>query len=43
MKILSALLLVTLIGASACVAATRQERQRVVKNCLRNRGYSVLN
>jgi len=24
-------------------AATRAERMRVVKNCLRNRGYSVLN
>jgi len=23
--------------------ATKQERMRVVKNCLRNRGYSVLN
>ncbi len=24
-------------------AATRQEKQLVVKNCLRNRGYKVLN
>ena len=30
-------------GAARGAAATRQERQRVVKNCLRNRGYSVLN
>ncbi len=30
-------------GTARGAAATRKERQLVVKNCLRNRGYSVLN
>ena len=30
-------------GVARGAAATRQERQSVVKNCLRNRGYHVLN
>lgn len=30
-------------GVARGAAATRQERQHVIKNCLRNRGYSVLN
>lgn len=31
------------VGAARGARATRQERQLVVKNCLRNRGYAVLN
>ena len=30
-------------GAIRAGAATKRERVRVVKNCLRNRGYTVLN
>ncbi len=30
-------------GAARGAAATNQERQKVVKNCMRNRGYKVLN
>lgn len=30
-------------GVARGAAATRQERQLVIKNCLRNRGYKVLN
>jgi hypothetical protein len=30
-------------GVARGARATRQERQTVVKNCLRNRGYAVLN
>jgi len=30
-------------GTARGAAATRAERDRVVKNCMRNRGYSVLN
>jgi len=30
-------------GGASGAAATRQEKDRVIKNCLRNRGYSVLN
>jgi outer membrane lipoprotein SlyB len=30
-------------GASRGAAATEREQKRVVKNCLRNRGYAVLN
>ncbi len=32
-----------LSGGVSGDAATKQERNRVVKNCLRNRGYQVLN
>lgn len=32
-----------LSGGLSGGAATMQERERVVKNCLRNRGYQVLN
>lgn len=31
------------IGLAKGGTATRREKQRVVKNCLRNRGYAVLN
>ena len=31
------------VGLARGARATRQERQKVVKNCLRNRGYAVLN
>lgn len=31
------------LGVARGARATRQERQTVVKNCLRNRGYAVLN
>lgn len=30
-------------GVARGAAATRKERQLVIKNCLRNRGYKVLN
>lgn len=30
-------------GLARGAAATRRERQRVVKNCMRHRGYTVLN
>ena len=30
-------------GVARGAAATREERQLVIKNCLRNRGYAVLN
>jgi outer membrane lipoprotein SlyB len=30
-------------GAAKGAAATEREQQRVIKNCLRNRGYTVLN
>ena len=30
-------------GAAKGAAATEREQKRVVKNCLRNRGYTVLN
>jgi uncharacterized protein YcfJ len=30
-------------GGARGVGATRQERSKVVKNCLRNRGYKILN
>ena len=30
-------------GVARGAAATRQEKQLVIKNCLRNRGYKVLN
>ena len=30
-------------GTARGAAATKRERLRVIKNCLRNRGYSVLN
>lgn len=30
-------------GGARGAAATRRERQLVIKNCLRNRGYKVLN
>jgi len=32
-----------LSGGLSAGGATRHERERVVKNCLRNRGYQVLN
>ncbi len=31
------------VGLARGARATRHERQKVVKNCLRNRGYAVLN
>lgn len=31
------------VGAARGGAATRQEKSRVVRNCLRQRGYAVLN
>lgn len=31
------------VGAARGAAATRREKQVVIKNCLRNRGYKVLN
>ncbi len=31
------------VGVARGARATRKERQLVVKNCLRNRGYAVLN
>lgn len=31
------------IGGARGARATREEREQVVKNCLRNRGYKVLN
>ena len=31
------------LGLARGARATRHERQKVVKNCLRNRGYAVLN
>ena len=31
------------VGVARGARATRHERQKVVKNCLRNRGYAVLN
>lgn len=30
-------------GAARGASATKQERQKVVKNCMRDRGYKVLN
>lgn len=31
------------VGGASGVGATQQEKDQVVKNCMRNRGYSVLN
>lgn len=31
------------VGTARGAAATRREKQLVIKNCLRNRGYKVLN
>ena len=31
------------VGGASGVGATAQEKDQVVKNCMRNRGYSVLN